>query len=136
MNPNKLFPLVITDKLDETKAYYTGKAGFVVTFENDNYLQVRYGDDEARPELAFMRPSGDTPMGPTVPFGGQGLIVSVPTKDADDKHQAMRGHGAQILSEPSDKPWGWRSFTAVDPNGVILDFFHESAQSSIADATG
>ncbi len=48
----------------------------------------------------------------------------------------MKKRGAEQVQEPTDKPWGWRSFGAVDPNGVLLDFFHVTADSSGADATG
>ena len=37
---------------------------------------------------------------------------------------ALRDRGVTATSEPSLKPWGWRSFEVRDPNGVILDFFH------------
>ncbi|MCA9650456.1 MAG: VOC family protein [Myxococcales bacterium] len=135
MNANKLFPLIVTDKLAETKAYYTAKAGFTVTVDMDGYLQVRHGGEDG-PELCFMRPCSESPIGPTRPFDGQGLIVSIPTPDADAKHDQLRARGADIVAEPSDKPWGWRSFMAEDPNGVRLDFFHVQAQSAVADATG
>lgn len=135
MNPNKLFPLVITDKLAETKAYYTDKAGFTVTIDMDNYLQVQHGGKDG-PELCFMRPCSEGPIAPTHAFEGRGLIVSIPTANADAKHEQLVERGAEIDHAPSDKPWGWRSFMARDPNGVRLDFFHVQAQSAVADATG
>ena len=52
MNPKKLFPMFVTDKLAETKAFYTEKAGFAITHDMDGYLQVHYGDKDG-PELAF-----------------------------------------------------------------------------------
>lgn len=137
MNPSKLFPLILTDKLDETKAFYTKTAGWTVTHEMPNYLQVRSGTDEASPELAFMKPDVSPAMGqPMKTFKGEGIIVSVPTASADKKHQALLDAKAPVLSEPSDKPWGWRSFLVRDPNGVILDFFHEVQQSAAQDAAG
>jgi len=134
MNPTKLFPLIITDKLAETKAFYTEQAGFVVTIEQGDYLQLRHGEDESAPELCFMKRSDSAPMGPMEAFGGKGLILSIPTQSADDKHDALRTQGAEIVAEPADKPWGWRSFVAVDPNGVLLDFFHVCDDSAIANA--
>ena len=43
MNPNKLFPLVITDKMAQTKAFYLEQAGFQIVHDMDDYLQVRWG---------------------------------------------------------------------------------------------
>jgi uncharacterized glyoxalase superfamily protein PhnB len=57
-------------------------------------------------------------------FGGTGAVVSVPTKDADQKCAELSKKGISIENPLEDKPWGWRSFHVSDPNGVILDFFH------------
>ncbi|MCA9707030.1 MAG: VOC family protein [Myxococcales bacterium] len=134
MNANKLFPLVITDKLAQTKAFYADRAGFTTTIEQGGYLQVRYGGEDG-PELCFMdsQQAGELHQ---EPFDGRGLIVSIPTDDADQTHARLVERGATPMSIPSDKPWGWRSFGIADPNGVVLDFFHVIPQSAAADATG
>lgn len=137
MNPNKLIPLIFSDKLDETKAYYTEKLGAVVTFANENYLQLRFGADESNPEIAFMTPQTMDMLGGVLPkFSGQGLLVSIPTDNADAAHGTMKKKGADIRVGVLDKPWGWRSFVVRDPNGVLLDFFHALDKSAVVDATG
>lgn len=134
MNPKKLFPLVVTDRLAETKAFYTEKAGFQIAFDMEHYLQVRYGDEEG-PELAFAKSDSEA-LGKLPVFDGSGLMVSIPTKDADRKAREMQSHGVKLTSPPQTRPWGWRSFMTTDPNGVILDFFHVPAENAGADATG
>lgn len=122
-NPTKLFPLILTHKLEETKHYYTTRAGFRVVYDLPSYLQLAYGEADG-PELCFMKPDA-FPDGRTRPaFGGQGVMMSIPTPNADDKYAALQKAGAELLSKPEDKPWGWRSFLAADPNGLVLDFFH------------
>jgi uncharacterized glyoxalase superfamily protein PhnB len=121
-NPNKLFPLFLTTKLEQTKRFYVEQAGFRTVFDLPTYLQVAYGD--GGPELCFMKPDA-FPDGQTRPaFDGRGVIVSIPTEDADKKYSALSNAGVPLASKVEDKPWGWRSFFAVDPNGVMLDFFH------------
>jgi uncharacterized glyoxalase superfamily protein PhnB len=137
MNPNKLFPLIFSDKLAETKAYYTETLGAQVTFEAESYLQVRFGDKDDDPELAFMVPQTLDLLGGVLPrFPGQGLLVSIPTANADAAHATMTKKGADIRVGVLDKPWGWRSFVVRDPNGVLLDFFHALDKSAVVDATG
>jgi uncharacterized glyoxalase superfamily protein PhnB len=136
VNPNKLFPLVVTENLSATKAYYVEMLGCDVVHEMDGYLQVRFGSDVAAPEMAFMKPDGPPVFGPQGCFGGTGLIVSVPTESADAKFRAVKAAKGEVATEPSDKPWGWRSFVTVDPNGVALDFFHVIEEVAVADATG
>lgn len=135
MNADSLIPLVITDKLAETKAFYTDTLGFSVTIDMDDYLQIRCGG-EGGPELAFYRGAELLGVGRAERFGGRGLVISIPTPDADAMHTAVSGRGVTPLSAPSDKPWRWRSFSVSDPNGVVLDFFHVLAQSPALDATG
>ena len=123
-NPKKLFPMIVTDKLEETKKFYIEQAGFEVRIVMEGYLQVRAGSDEGDPEIAFMAP-GAMPDGPEFKkFSGQGIVISVPTENADKKAESLRKAGLKDVQEPTDKPWGWRSFMAEDPNGVIIDFFH------------
>jgi catechol 2,3-dioxygenase-like lactoylglutathione lyase family enzyme len=122
-NPTKLFPLVLTQRLEETKRYYAEVAGFRVVYDLPTYLQVAYGEGDA-PELCFMKPDAFPDGVPRPAFEGKGVIVSVPTPNANDKHAEMKKRGARILSGPAVKPWGWCSFFAEDPNGVVLDFFH------------
>lgn len=134
MNGNSLIPLVITDKLAETKTFYTDTLGFSVTIDMDDYLQIRCGENG--PELAFYRGQELLGVGPTKRFAGHGLVISIPIPDADAMHAAVSGRGVTPVSAPSDKPWRWRSFSVSDPSGVVLDFFHVLAQSSALDATG
>ncbi len=136
MNEKSLIPLVISDKLAETKAFYTEKLGFSVTFDMDDYLQIRCGGDDG-PELAFFRPGRPLPgLGHAERFDGRGLVISIPTPDADAMHAKVTERGVTPISAPSDKPWQWRSFSVADPSGVVLDFFHVLPQSAGLDATG
>lgn len=123
MQPSKLFPLIVTDQLAATRAYYTTELGAELSHDGETYLQVRFAGEDG-PELCFMTPDAAPAMGPVPKFEGKGVIISIPTKDADATHARVAKLGAKIAAPPSDKPWGWRSFAALDPNGVILDFFH------------
>jgi uncharacterized glyoxalase superfamily protein PhnB len=134
MNDAKgLIPLIVTNKLAETRKYYVEQAGFTATMEQEGYLQVRHGD-ESGPELSFVVPDMGPPDMLSPAFGGAGLILSVRTGDADAKHRELKQAGVKPSSQPSDRPWGWRSFTAVDPNGIVLDFFSLPNEASGADA--
>lgn len=123
-NPNHLFPLFVIEDLETTKRYYVDKLGFEVRFDLPSYLQVHSTKSADSPALCFMKPDAfpDGVRRPT--FGGAGVVVSIPVDDADAAHDRMKARGAQLTSAPSDKPWGWRSYLALDPNGVALDFFH------------
>jgi uncharacterized glyoxalase superfamily protein PhnB len=129
----ELLPIVITDALPATRAFYVDDLGAGVVIEMDQYLQVRFGDDEHVREIAFMAPDPPgMPMHGEPVFGG-GLVVSIGVGDAD-KHRAVLADRGVAAPEPTDKPWGWRSFALRDPNGVSLDFFHEITNTAAQDA--
>lgn len=124
-NPNKLFPMFVTAKLDETRAFYVDKLGWIATFDMPGYLQVRSGAPEG-PEISFMNPDSGAASG-SPSFEGRGVVVSIPVPDADEHHATLRDRGVAPRTEPTIKPWGWRSYQVADPSGVILDFFHVAA---------
>jgi uncharacterized glyoxalase superfamily protein PhnB len=124
--PTKLFPLFVTPDLAALERFYVEGLRWTLTHRTPGYLQVRDGDTQG-PELCFMVPDGAMPF-PT--FEGKGVIVSVPVADADAHCATIRERGLTPLGEPSDKPWGWRSYLVRDPAGVMLDFFHELAATA------
>ena len=48
------------------------------------------------------------------------LVVLV--DDVDAHHERAQAAGAVIISEPEDKPWGLRQYTAEDPEGPRWEF--------------
>ena len=121
-NPNKLFPLFISEKLDQTREFYV-KAGFGIRFDMPGYLQVFHGGEDGQ-DLCFMAPHQANNGKSYNVFPGTGALVSIPTPSADAKCQQLAAAGIEAVNPLEDKPWGWRSFHVTDPNGVILDFFH------------
>ena len=121
-NPNKLFPMYITDKLEETRDFYL-KAGFSIRYDMPEYLQVFYGGQDGQ-DLCFAAPHKANNGQAYDVFAGKGALVSIPTPDADAKCKQLAEVGIKAVNPLEDKPWGWRSFHVADPNGVILDFFH------------
>jgi catechol 2,3-dioxygenase-like lactoylglutathione lyase family enzyme len=130
----KMVPLVFTEQVDATRTFYTDQLGATVVAEDgSNYLQVRFGSDEDRPELAFCPPLPEqSPLG-AQPAYAQGLMVSIPVDNADVHRKELVERGADV-PEPTDKPWGWRSFLLRDPSGVTLDFYHVIADDASQDA--
>jgi len=130
----KMVPLVITDTFDATRSFYLDQLGATLVLQDgDNYLQVRFGTGEDRPELAFCPPlPADSPIGAQPAFR-QGLVVSIPVDDADAYRKELVERDLD-MPEPTDKPWRWRSFLLADPSGVTLDFYHVLPDDAAQDA--
>ena len=40
--------------------------------------------------------------------------------DVDKAYQDLKGKGVKFVTEPKDQPWGGRTATLVDPNGITF----------------
>lgn len=116
----KLNAGIITEKLAETKEFYTRALGFGVTFENDFYLLMHTPNHQA--QLSFLKPEHPSQQAIfRAKFGGQGVYLTIEVEDVDALYQDMQKKGVLIEIELRDEPWGDRHFAIVDPNGIGID---------------
>ena len=116
----KLNAGILTEKLAESKAFYTDKLGFVVTFENEFYLLLHTPNRQA--ELSFLLPHHPTQQ-PFFhqPFNGQGMYLTIEVDDVDTLYKDLKKKGVEIKVDLRDEPWGDRHFAIADPNGIGID---------------
>lgn len=117
----KLNAGILTEKLTETKAFYTEKLGFGVTFENEFYLLLHTPNHEA--EISFLLPNHPSQQPLFRPaFQGQGVYLTIEVADVDGLYADLKAKGVAIAIELRDEPWGDRHFAIKDPNGIGIDF--------------
>lgn len=116
----KLNAGIVTEKLAETKKFYTDVLGFGVTFENEFYLLMHTPDKSA--EISFLLPNHPSQQ-PFFhkPFGGEGMYLTIEVKDVDAIYDELKKKGVAIAIEIRDEPWGDRHFAISDPNGIGID---------------
>ena len=81
-NTMKLNAGIITEKIQETKAFYLDNLGFEVVFENEFYLLLQTPGGQA--QLSFLLPDHPTQQ-PLfqAPFQGQGMYLTIEVEDVD-----------------------------------------------------
>ena len=116
----KLNAGIITEKLQETKNFYTGLLGFGITFENEFYLLMHTPGHEA--EISFLLPNhpSQQPLF-QAPFQNQGVYLTIEVEDVDSIYEELKGKGVEIKIDLRNEPWGDRHFAIQDPNGVGID---------------
>ncbi len=119
-NKMKLNAGIITDKLNETKKFYTDVLGFGISFENDFYLLLHTPDKST--EISFLKPNhpSQKPIFQS-PFEGRGVYITIEVEDVDKVYRQLIERGIQIEIQIRDEPWGDRHFAFVDPNGIGID---------------
>ncbi len=116
----KLNAGIVTEKLAETKNFYTQILGFGVTFENEFYLLLHTPNHES--EISFLLPNHPSQQ-PIfqAPFQNQGVYLTIEVDDVDNVYQELKNKGVEIKIDIRDEAWGDRHFAIQDPNGVGID---------------
>jgi catechol 2,3-dioxygenase-like lactoylglutathione lyase family enzyme len=125
----KLNAGIVTEKLEESKDFYTRILGFGVTFENDFYLLLHTPGQRA--EISFLKPNHPSQQ-PLFhqPFGGQGMYLTIEVGDVDQLYSELKGKGVEIKIDLRDEPWGDRHFAIEDPNGIAIDLVTHSPKAA------
>ena len=116
----KLNAGIITDKLEESKKFYTEVLDFGVSFENDFYLLLHTPNQQA--EIGFLMPRhpSQKPIF-QAPYSGAGTYFTIEVDNVDDYYKKIKAKGTPIHIDIRDEDWGDRHFAVVDPNGIGID---------------
>jgi catechol 2,3-dioxygenase-like lactoylglutathione lyase family enzyme len=119
MKITSFYPVVMTDRVAETAAFYIEHLGFRALFEADWYVHLQSVAD-AGVNLAVLDGGHDT-----IPSAGRaqvaGLILNFEVEDPDAEYARLKAAGLPILQELRDEAFGQRHFITADPNGVLID---------------
>ncbi|RSN26125.1 glyoxalase/bleomycin resistance/extradiol dioxygenase family protein [Amycolatopsis sp. WAC 01416] len=121
MRLTSFYPVLMTEKIAETRDFYCGYFGFELTFEADWYVSLK----RCEWELAILAPGHDTiPAGAGKPV--QGLLLNFEVEDVDAEHRRLVVDAGlpEALSLRSEE-FGQRHFIVADPNGVLIDVIQE-----------
>ncbi|OLZ52826.1 VOC family protein [Amycolatopsis keratiniphila] len=121
MRLTSFYPVLMTEKIAETRDFYRDHFGFELTFEADWYVSLKRGEWE----LAILAPGHDTiPGGAGKPV--QGLLLNFEVEDVDAEHRRLVEDAGlpEALSLRSEE-FGQRHFIVADPNGVLIDVIQE-----------
>lgn len=123
----KLNAGIVTEKLEETKAFYTSVLGFGVSFENEFYLLLHTPNGED--EISFLRPNHPSQQALFhKPFQQQGLYLTIEVDEVDQIYHELKKKGVEIKIDIRDEPWGDRHFAIQDPNGIGIDLVAHTKQ--------
>ena len=116
----KLWTGIVTDKVQQSKDFYTRLFGCEVLHEAEGgwFVLLRLGHSE----LGFMKPNQPSQAAISRPaFDGRGVWIVVDVEDAGADYKRMQALGVPSEGGLRDEPWGDRHFVVVDPNGIGVD---------------
>lgn len=119
MKITSFYPVLMTDDVQATAAFYSGQFGFKSLFSSDWYVHLQATDDPSV-NLAVLDGSHDT-----VPASGRGrasgLLLNFEVEDVDAEYSRAMAAGLPIILPLRDEPFGQRHFITADPGGVLID---------------
>ena len=121
----KIWTGIITEKLSESKAFYTRYFACNVLFESDWFVLL----EKDGSELGFMLPNLEM-QDPIFRQAMQtpGMWITVDVDDVDAEFQRIKSLGASIELDIRDEDWGDRHFAIIDPNGIAVDVVQHMGQ--------
>lgn len=116
----KLNAGIITEKLAETKKFYTDILGFGVSFENEFYILLHTPNQDS--EISFLLPNhpSQKPIFQSE-FLGKGVYLTIEVDDVDEVYKKLKNKSIKIEVDIRDEEWGDRHFAIKDPNGIGID---------------
>ena len=113
------FVMLYVPDIEQARAFYTEKLGFVVEGQQPGFVQFKQhagtGAIFALQEQADVSPH-------------QGVELWWMVDNADATYAALLSHGVKIVNQPSDEPFG-RAFTIKDPAGNTINMFQPANKS-------
>jgi uncharacterized glyoxalase superfamily protein PhnB len=113
------YPVIMTERVEETAAFYIEHFGFQESFTSDWYVHLQSAEDSAI-NLAILNGQHET-----IPVQGRGkvagLLLNFEVQDVDAVYDRVRAAGLPILLAIRDEDFGQRHFITADPNGVLID---------------
>lgn len=123
MHVRRIVPDIISERIDESREFYSGFLGLDVAMDMGWILNFASPDNPTA-QVIVMSTSNDES-----PSVAPDLTVEVANVDAAHA-QAVR-RGLQITYPLTDEPWGVRRFFVMDPNGVVVNLMcHRSGAAS------
>ncbi len=119
MKCTQYYPVIMTDDVAKTTAFYRDNFRFDVKFDSDWYTHLQSTEDE-KVNIAILQ--GDHETVPE-PARGQvsGLLLNFEVEDVDREYEKVQKKGLPVLLPIRDEGFGQRHFITQDPNGVLID---------------
>ncbi len=119
MKTTSYYPVIMTDDVAGTAAFYEKHFRFEALFDSGWYIHLQSREDE-KVTLAVLDGNHKT-----IPAAGRGkvsgLLLNVEVEDVDAVYDAVRAADLPILLDIRDEDFGQRHFITADPNGVLID---------------
>lgn len=119
MRPSSFYPVVMTDDVAASSAFFLTHFGFRSLFDSDWYVHLQSEADPAFNFAVLDKSHATIPAGHRDRTGG--LLLSFEVEDVDAEYTRLKSAGAHIALDIRDEAFGQRHFIVTDPTGILVD---------------
>lgn len=119
MKITSYYPVLMTNEVATTAAFYREHFGFEALFSSDWYVHLQLPAD-ASVNLAVLDGQHET-IPESARGCASGVILNFEVDDPDAVYARLQAAGLPMLLPLRDEPFGQRHFITSDPNGVLID---------------
>lgn len=121
MRVSSFYPVILTDQVSSTAAFYEDHFGFEKVFEADWYISLKMHGNDTPYELAVLDASHST-IPDAYRTKVRGLILNFEVDDVDAEYERLiRGAKLPLELDIRSEDFGQRHFMTSDPNGILID---------------
>lgn len=111
MSIHRVVPDIATERLAESRSFYTEFLGFDIAMDTDAIVTF-ISPENPTAQISLTKPGANGPVEPA---------ISIEVADVAAVHAAAMKRGETIVYPLTDEPWGVRRFFVRDPNGVVIN---------------
>ena len=120
MKTTSYYPVIMTDDVAGTAAFYAAHFRFEALFTSDWYIHLQSSEDE-KVTLAVLNHNHET-----IPAAGRGkkvsgLLLNFEVEDVDAVHARLLAEGLTPIQPLRSEDFGQRHFILQGPEGELID---------------
>lgn len=120
MSVRRVVPNIASDRLDESREFYTGLLGFDVAMDL-GWVVTFASPTNPTAQISVAREDASAAVHPH---------LTVEVVDVDAVYADAVARGLRIVHPLTDEPWDVRRFFVVDPNGVVVNVVSHRSDTS------
>jgi catechol 2,3-dioxygenase-like lactoylglutathione lyase family enzyme len=117
MTIRRVVPDIASDRLEESRKFYTDVLGFQVAMDmpiDRGRIMTLVSPNNPTAQISLL-------SGPASTSRHQDPTLTIEVDDVDAVHARAVAAGVQIIYPLTTEPWGVRRFYVADPNGVVIN---------------
>lgn len=119
MNPTSFYPVIMTDNVTSSAAFFVENFDFQVLFDSDWYVHLQSNANRAINFAVLDKAHHTIPEAHRGQTGG--VLLNFEVDDVDAQYERLKSTGATLVLDIRDEDFGQRHFIVTDPNGVMVD---------------